>query len=225
MSTLFLLLVVIIVLLSLIRFQQISDDILKASGLRNAFVARETSSAEVSLRMAEFFNMKTQQAIELQKKSDALWKNSETLREEAQNLQTEAETLRKGAESLLEETVTFPDAEEVMRILSNSGITVSQKAVVDWVASQIRRCKRICEEDAFTTNAFTTNAFTTNAFTTDAFTTDAFTTNAFTTNAFTTDAFTTNAFTTNALTTNALTTNAFTTDINDENDNIVAKTL
>lgn len=79
MSTLFLLLVVIIVLLSLIRIQQISDDILKASGLRNVFVARETSGADVSLRMAEFFNMKQKQALELQKKSDALRKNSEAL--------------------------------------------------------------------------------------------------------------------------------------------------
>ena len=161
MSTLFLLLVVVIVLLSLIRIQQLSDDILKASGLRNVFVAR----FEVSLRMTEFFNMKQKQALELKKKSDTLRKNSEALREEAQNLLTEAETLRKESEALLEESETLPDVKQIMSILTISG-SVAEKVVEDWVASQIRRCKRICEEDAL--NAFVKDAFTTDALTTDA---------------------------------------------------------
>jgi pentapeptide MXKDX repeat protein len=217
MSTLFLLLVVIIVLLSLIRIQQISDDILKASGLRNVFVARETSGADVSLRMAEFFNMKQKQALELKKKSDTLRKNSEALREEAQTLQTEAETLRKESEALLKESETLPDVKQIMSILTISG-SVAEKVVEDWVASQIRRCKRICEEDAL--NAFTTDAFVKDAFTTDAFVKDALTTDALTTDALTTDALTTDALTTDALTTDAM--NAF---INDEKEDILAKTL
>ena len=149
MSTLFLLLVVIIVLLSLIRIQQISDDILKASGLRNVFVAR----FEVSLRMA--------------------------------------------------------DVKQIMSILTISG-SVAEKVVEDWVASQFRRCKR-CEEDSL--NAFTTDAL--NAFVKDAFTTDAFVKDALTTDAFVKDALTTDALTTDV-------TNAF---INDEKEDILAKTL
>jgi hypothetical protein len=57
-----------------------------------------------------------------------------------------------------------------MSILTISG-SVAEKVVEDWVASQIRRCKRICEEDAL--NAFVKDALTTDAFVKDALTPDA----------------------------------------------------